>query len=321
MVFGSRTFVGWLAVLVLLVGCRKNPPDSSKGKASPPTRTSKAAKKALEKGAVKDGRGKWVKTKQPATRVVVAGTPLYSEVLIDLGAQDKLVAVTQSPNNPPSLRKLETIGRPWPLNIEKVLAAKPDLVLGTVEPYRPKLERLGNVPVYTGGSAAGGISSLQQIYNLIENVDRLVHHSTTRSALLIRNIRAKVKALQQSIPTSKPVNTAIVYMPKPQDARLYIVNKNSPAHELLTLAGGTNVLAQQKGFSTTVEMLIQKNPEVIVTDPKHVTSVLQHHALKSLRAIKNKRVVGIPAASYTSSRFVQALKALIRALHPKAKTQ
>lgn len=312
----SYRWIGWIALgFLCLAGCKKKQRKSvtKQSKARPATRSV-----ALGKGAVKDGRGKLVQTKHPAKRVIVAGTPLYSEVLIDLGAQDKLVAVVQSPGNPKSLRKLETIGRPWPLNVEKVLAAKPDLVLGTVEPYRRKLEQIGNVPVYSGGSGAGGISSLKQIYELIENVDKLVHHSTARSRRLLQTIKQQLKVVGRGVKPGK-VTAAIIYVPKPQDARIYVTNKKSPAHELLVLAGGVNVFAELKGFGATVEALIKQNPEVIITDPKHVQHVLQHRALQSLRAVKNKRVVGILATRYTSSRLVGAFRLLVKALHPTTK--
>lgn len=303
-----RWFVALTSVL-LLGGCK-----SKKSQHPAPLPTAAAKSKV----SVKDGRGKIISMTQKAQRIVVAGTPMYSEILLDLGARHTIVGVAQSPNNPPSLKKLEIVGRVWPLNLEKVLALKPDLVLGTVDPYRSKLEAAGKVPVLTGGGPSGGISSLKQLYRIIQQIDLLVHHNKKRSKKLLQKVQGHIKAIQHKLPKASPTKVAIVYMHMPQGSRLYLVNHKSPAHELLTMAGGSNVFAKHKGGMSNLEVLIRANPNVILTDPKHVKHILQHRALQRLRAVSKKRVYGIKASQYTSSRLHQVFEKLAKMLHPHA---
>lgn len=266
---------------------------------------------------VRDGRHKWIKVKQPPRRIIVAGTPLYSQILLSLGAAKKIVGVTSSPGTPASLKHLETIGKPWPLNVERVLSLQPDLVLGAVGPYRTRLEAAGDVPVLSAGNAKGELHSLSEIDTLVRQIDRLVHGNTVRSQMLLHKERQAQQKLLQRLPTQK-VPAVIVYLPRPQGSKLYVSEANTPAGELLSLAGGKNVLARAKGASVGLEALIEADPDVIITAPRYVPHFLKHRALQGMQAIRRKRVFGVPPAEYTSSQYRKALKALLHALHPKA---
>lgn len=54
---------------------------------------------------VVDDRGKTILIAQEPGRIVVAGIPLYAEVLLDLGLLGRMVGVADSPIFPRSLRK------------------------------------------------------------------------------------------------------------------------------------------------------------------------------------------------------------------------
>lgn len=305
----SRFFLSLLCILPL-AGCKKTNAPQSKTKQTqgyPVT--------------VKDNRGLPITIKQRPKRIVVAGTPLYTQIIEDLKAQTRIVGVTDSPNNPPQFKKLENIGRPWPLNLEKVLILKPDLILGTMGPYRAKLQKISNIPVFTGGKSQGGIESLTQIEALVRTLDRMLYGHTKRSTNLLKKRRGKLESLRRRLPKHKTKTVAIVYLPKAQGSRLYIVSERSPAHELLTMAGGKNIFAKTRGFAANVELLIRRDPDVIITDPRYIKHFKEHRALKTLKAIKHNQVYGIQAASYTSSRYHLAFRKLVHVLYPKLSVQ
>ncbi len=311
----------WEKIWVLLV-C------SIVGVAGCKTKTSRKAQssrqvKAVEQGRqerngypvrVLDDRGKAIVMSQKPQRIVVAGTALYAEVLIDLGAKKRIVGITKSPNTPPILRDVPSIGRPWPLNLEKVLAVRPDLILGTFGVYRSKLEQISKIPIYTGGKKNAAITSLADIYSIIRKLDKLLYGNQRRAMALLKKIKSEIKKIQARRPSRKRVRVAILYMPEAKSSRIYIVGKRSPAHELLQMAGGQNVFAQQKAFAVNIELLVKQNPDVIITDPKHINAVKTHPALQRLKAIINQRVYGIKASHYTSSRVTRVYRKLIKTL-------
>ncbi len=77
-----------------------------------------------------DDRGLEIRIEQQPNRIVVAGIPLYTEIVIDLGALDRLIAVASSPDNPPEVANLPTVGPSFSPNVEVILSLEPDLVLG-----------------------------------------------------------------------------------------------------------------------------------------------------------------------------------------------
>lgn len=263
---------------------------------------------------VLDGRGKTLRFLSPPKRIVVAGASLYTEIIADLQATKRLVGIGQAPDNPPALKKLETFGKPWPLNLEKVLALRPDLVLGTVSPYRQKLERIARLRVFAGGSPQGAIRSLQDIRRLVFSIDLILHGNIRRAT----RWKTKTKQICQQLLTRYPkpkkaVRVAIVYLPKEQGTTLYVTGSNSPAHEMLQMAGGVNVFAAHRGTPISIETLIQANPDVLLTAPSYTSRFLRHQALSSLRAIQAKRVIGIHPARYTSTRYHKALQRFLQA--------
>ena len=267
----------------------------------------------------KDERGKLIVLEKKPKRIVVGGTPLYTEIVIDLGAKDRLVGITNSSDNPPEAKGIPLVGPSWPLNIEKVLSLRPDLVLCAMAKFRDKLEKDAKMKVFTGGRKHGSLTSLQDIYTLITRLDTLLYGNQKRSQKLLKKLKAKLKALSAKVDKKTTQKVGIFYVPKEQSQRIYVTHSKSPAHELLQMAGGKNVFAEMKGSAASIELLLTKNPDIIITDPKHVSRVYNHRSLKSLKAVKNKKVFGIRASHYTSSRMDKVLKRLIRYLHPNQK--
>lgn len=264
---------------------------------------------------VQDDRGRDIVFHRAPQRIVVAGTALYSEILVDLGVHSRVVGLVEDPNHPPEFKQVPRIGRIWPLSIEKVISLEPDLVLGTFEPYRTQLEKTGKTPVYTGGRRGAALQSVADIFTLIRQLDRICHGNTMRSEALIRRLQRDIKSLQARNKQGRRKKVAMFYMPQPQSSQIYIVTKHTPGHELVEMAGGQNVFAQYPGVATNMEVLLRENPEIIITDPKHVPWIKTHRVLQTMSAIKQNKVYGIPASQFTSSRIIRVFRKIIDILH------
>jgi ABC-type Fe3+-hydroxamate transport system substrate-binding protein len=90
-----------------------------------------------------DDRGLEIRIEQQPNRIVVAGIPLYTEIVIDLGVLDRLIAVAGSPDNPPDVANLPTVGPSFSPNVEVILSLESDLVLGPGDLSSPQSERWG----------------------------------------------------------------------------------------------------------------------------------------------------------------------------------
>lgn len=309
--------LGLWCLCILGLGCRKQQLDVSQQQPATPSQMQDAGVVGSSHYPVRvqDDRGRDIVFHRPPQRIVVAGTALYSEILVDLGAHSRVIGMVDTPNAPAEMKTTPRVGRIWPLNVEKILSLQPDLVLGTFEPYRTQIEMASKIPVFTGGKKAAALQSLADIFMLIRHIDRIVHGHTQRSDILIQNMNTQMSALQRQIRGTPKKRVAIFYVPQPHSAQIYIMGKQSPGHELLVMAGGMNVFADYSGFSVNIEVLLQQNPELIITDPAHIERVKTHRILRTLAAVKAGRVYGIPATSFTSSRLLQVFQQLRRAMY------
>lgn len=111
---------------------------------------------------------------------------------------------------------------------------------------------------------------------------------------------------------------AFLYLASPE-AVPYAAGRGTPEHELLVQAGGENVFSDLQGYAQiSLEELLLRDPLVIFTDPTQTQNFAKRVILGELRAVKEGKVVGIPASWIVSTRVAQALRKAAAALHPEA---
>ncbi|HDL86261.1 MAG TPA: ABC transporter substrate-binding protein [Candidatus Acetothermia bacterium] len=262
---------------------------------------------------VTDDRGRAIKIEQQPNRVVVAGIPLYTEIVIDLGAVDRLIAVAKSPDNPPQVAKLPSVGPSFSPNVEVIISLKPDLVLGAGDwgGVRGKLESAGITVLTT--PLIGGIPD---IFSTIRTVGIALGLKEQADAL-IGHIAEKIVTIETTTLAEKPVRAAFLYASAP-DTSPYAAGSGAIENELLLRAGGVNVFRDVQGFpQVSLEEIVSRDPKVIFTDPSQIENITANPLLKTVSAIKNGRVYGINAAWVTSTNVAEVLKQMGEFLHPK----
>lgn len=263
--------------------------------------------------SIRDDRGVEVVVPQPVERVVVAGTPLYAEILVDIGALPLLVGVTDSANNPPEVAGVTTVGPSFPSpNVELIVDLAPDLVLGAVFDVRDQLESLGLVVL----TPVSFIQSIRDLFTLIEGVGTAVGRAEA-ARLLVRDISLELVLIESNVIQETPIPAAFLF--PSADGLPFAAGKGSFEAELIARAGGRNVFADVDGGDfVSFEEVIERDPQVIFTDPSQVALILDNPLLAEVAAVKGENVVGIVASSLTSTRVAQPLAAMARAMHPQA---
>jgi len=261
---------------------------------------------------VTDDRGKQITIERRPERIVVAGMTLYTEILLDIGAGDRLVGVTASPDNPEAVKDLPSVGPSYSPSVERILALKPDLVLGAWGAVRDQLEAAG-VTVLTTGL----IASLPDVFKTIKTVGLAVGNAEQAEALNGR-IATQVVEIESRVLGLEPVRAAFLYMSAP-DTPPYVAGSGAIENELILRAGGVNVFSDVHGFpQVSLEELLKRDPQVIFTDPAQVQNVYTSKLLASVAAVKDKKVYGIKASSVTSTRVAETLRRMAEYLHPEA---
>jgi len=261
---------------------------------------------------VVDDRGQEITIPERPERIVVAGTTLYTEILLDIGAAGRIVGVTSSPDNPPEVAGLPQVGPSYSPSVEAILALGPDLVLGAWGAAREGLEAAG-VTVLT----TGWITGLSDIFKTIRTVGLAVG-SAAEADRLIGRIAEEVVEIESKVFGLPPVRAAFLYMSGP-DTPPYAAGAGSIESELILRAGGANVFADVAGFpQVSLEELVKRDPQVIFTDPAQVENIYGSKVLLGITAVEEKKVYGIKASAVTSTRVAEALAEMALRLHPEA---
>jgi len=290
-----------------LTGCAS----SSAPSASAPAANSSGATAAFPVTITDDAsRSVTVKT-EPARIVSLA--PAGTEIAFALGLGDRVVGVTSYDDYPSQVASITKVGDFAGPNIEAVAAAKPDLILatsGVQADVVKKLEALGATVVVLDPQSLSGV------YADITAVGK-VTGTSSKAATLLSGMKADIQSIQTAVAASPTVSAFIEIGQNP----LFTAGKGTLMDELITLAGGTNVVTQPGYIGYSSEQLIKANPDVYLatkgssSDP---SSIEKRPGYSAISAIKNNRVVILDDSivSRGGPRIVDGLKAIALALHP-----
>lgn len=245
-----------------------------------------------------------------AIKRIVSVAPSITEMLYALGLENRVIGVSSYCNYPPEVRNKAKVGDANALNEEVILGLKPDLIL-LAEGDRSRLERLaslGSVKVVLLPT-----HHVADIYANLASIGRLTGE-VPRATGLIRDLKTRVAG--HAAPRGG-VRPRVFYMV--WDRPLMTAGPDSYLSDLITLAGGTNVVASGAGSYPTYswEALLAADPDVIL-GPANMGPALKglSHDYPRLRAVKANRVRTLPddLVSRPGPRVVEALDAVVAAL-------
>ena len=252
---------------------------------------------------------------RPAGRIVSLGPVLTEEIYL-LGAEDRLVGVTTYCTRPEAAKLKERVGSIQDINIEKVVALKPDLVLATVltDPRaKEKLRRLGIRVVDVPN--ARDFNGICDVFRMIAKI----LGKEQQADAIIADARQKVQALTLKLKAASKVSVFVQVGLNP----LVTIGQGSFVNDLINLAGGHNIVAEPGYLQYAREMVLNRDPDVILISSMGFDGEREKAAwerFNSLRAVAGRRVYILDEylmCSPTPVRCVTALKAIMGYLHPE----
>lgn len=258
---------------------------------------------------VVDDRGLEITIEGEPVRIVAVGA-LYAQILVDLGAADRLVAVAESDGNPPEVAPLPTVGIAGAPSVETILGFDPDLVLGPTDwgGERPALEAAGVTVLSTPW-----LTSLSSIFDTVTTVGAAV--GADEEAILRNGAIAKEILLAELAALGKePIPAAFLFAPSLTDLPS-ASGSSAIEHELILRAGGTNVFADLEWSpQVSFEEIIARNPAVIFVPPSQIENVLRSPFLRDVKAVADGRVYGVSASMVASTRVAEAFRLILEGL-------
>ncbi len=217
---------------------------------------------------VQDALGNTVRLPQPAKRIISLA-PHNTENLFAAGAGALLVGATTYSDYPDAAKKIQRVGGYTGLDLEAIIALKPDLVLawesGNRQEDIKRLRSLG-LRVY--------LSEPRQLEDIATEIDALGKlTNTTQTARRFANqFRNQLQRLRQRYRGLTPVRVFYEVWHRP----LITINGKQLISTALTLCGGRNVFAGLSALAPAIstEAVLAANPEAIITSS---ASALQNH--------------------------------------------
>ncbi|HET8569421.1 MAG TPA: cobalamin-binding protein [Candidatus Limnocylindria bacterium] len=266
---------------------------------------------------VVDFQGRDVVVAGAPQRIVSIG-PSNTEFLFALGVGDRVVGTDDFSDEPAAARAAEKVGG-VKVNLEKVLALRPDLVV-TVQISDGTIERLAAASLTVLVVDPQGLSDVARSAILLGRAvgadgERLARDVTRR----LDAVREKTKALATRPRVFHEVDAT-------DPAKPFTVGPGSFVHDLIELAGGTNVAARAASPypQLSAEELVRSDPEVIVLADADYGVTPEQVAARpgwgATSAVRNKRVVPVSAnlVSRPGPRVAEAAELLARTFHPTA---
>ncbi len=246
---------------------------------------------------------------------IVSLAPANTEIAFALGLGDKVVGVTTFDDYPAEVAGIAKVGDFTTPNFEAIAAAKPDLVLATTGVQADaiaKLKELGATVI------AIDPQSLEGVYTDIERVGQATGTSE-KAAEVVGGMKAEVAAVQKAVEGTEAVTAFVEIAQNP----LYTVGSGTLIDELLTLAGGTNVVTEPSYVAYSSEHVIKADPQVYLATKGSMSdpaALAKRAGFAKLSAVKNDRVYILDDnwVSRPGPRVVLGLKQIAAALHPGA---
>lgn len=205
-----------------------------------------------------DDRGHTVDLPHPAARIISL-SPHNTELLFAAGAGDRVVGVVAYSDYPAQARQIPQVGGYKALDFERILALKPDLVVGWSSgngaPVLEKLERLG-LTVF-----ASEPRRLEAIPSLIERLGRLAGSGAVAERAAA-GFRARLAALTSAYQMRPPLTVFYQVWNRP----LMTVGGDHLISRIIRRCGGRNVFEElgELAPAVSVEAVIAANPRVII---------------------------------------------------------
>jgi iron complex transport system substrate-binding protein len=204
-----------------------------------------------------DDAGRGVSLKQPARRIISLA-PHLTELLFAAGAGGRVVGTVEYSDYPLAAQSIARVGDSAQLDLERIVALKPDLVLvwqdGNAQRQLEKLLQLG-IPVFYNEPRR-----LPDIARAIEQFGLLA--GTEAAALpAARAFAARADELRRRYAGRAPVTVFYQIWDQP----LMTVNGEHLISDVIRLCGGQNVFAGLKPLTPEIstEAVLAADPEAI----------------------------------------------------------
>jgi len=243
---------------------------------------------------------------EQAPQRIVSLSPAITEMLYLIGAENKLVGISDYCNYPEATAKLPKVGGMQNINLEALAALHPDVVLvGSIVSKKDveSIEKM-NIPVI----ALIEESSIENLSTMITTLGKITD-CQTKADQEAESWKSEMAILKAKAST-QTAHKSVYYVVGFGDAGDYTAPNDSHINEIIELAGGRNIGASLKGWSISREFLFESDPDIILVREEDKDAFCKQHPYTQLKAVKEGHVYPINSGwiDIVSPRNIQAVK-------------
>ena len=256
---------------------------------------------------------------------IVSLIPAVTEMLFAIGAGNQVVGVGSFDRYPPAVGRLPRVGALLDPDLERILALRPDLVVvyHSQADLRQQLAR-SKIPIFDYQHAG-----LADVLRTVRDLGAAVGHPEGAGQVAAGIERSLDRIRERVGGRARPRVLAVFGRESGALRGIYASGGTGFLHDMLTVAGGTNVLAdvERESMQATTELILARRPDVILelrgtsaTAQEIASMRADWSSLKSVPAVANNRVyiIADERVVVPGPRVAEGTELLARAIHPEA---
>ncbi|MGX4600505.1 ABC transporter substrate-binding protein [Faecalimicrobium sp. JNUCC 81] len=254
---------------------------------------------------------------------IISTAPSNTEVIVDLGLSDKLVAIDKYSSDVKGVNKdLAKIDFSSP-DAETIIGLEPDIIIasghnktGSSEDPFKVISESGIPVVYIPSS-----DSIDGIYKDIEFISDILGVQD-KGQTLISDMKSQIDEISK---IGKTINDKKkVYFEISPAPSLFTFGNSTFLNQMIEIIGAENVFKDENGWiSPSAEAVIDKNPDVILTNVDYIENpideIKKRDGFENITAVKENKIYQIDknSASRPSHKIILALNQMAKAIYPE----
>lgn len=253
---------------------------------------------------------------------IISISPSNTEMIVDLGFGDKLVAVDKYSSDidgiPANIPFFDIMSP----DVEQLVALDPDIIYATGmsmadgnDPFKP-IKDLGITVAYIPSS-----DSIEGIYDDIIFISNSLQVGN-KGEEIVENMKTKIEEFKNIGSTIE--NKKTIYFEIAGAPNLYSFGKGVFLNEMIEILGAENILADQDSWvSISDEVIVSANPDIILTNVDYIENAVDEiknrTGWENITAIKNNDVYYIDrdASSLSNHNIINALDQMAELIYPE----
>jgi len=260
--------------------------------------------------------------KPPAERTVVSLVPSITETIFAMGQGHRLLGRSRYCTYPPRAQELPVLGDAVNLNLEALLAAKPDLIVLNTS----KAETYDRLAAAGIRCIAPPTETVDQVHQAVALLGRQLGAEAEADRLAGR-LREELQQVRQAAAAAKKVRVLVTFPNVLGEGnQVRVVGRETFVSQLLTLAGGENVVPSSGYPRVHFETILRWAPRVIIISaPGDIAPGMTDRQYRepwsrweSLPAVSSGRIIVLRQGYLTipGPRMGEAARLLLKTLHP-----